>query len=242
MNNTGEYLDAISIGVLVACFLLNTRRVLKAIELCSECLLLLKDKPGLNENKLGKLFHKKIYLILANASRLSLIGDNANAKKYAENLVEICSESGKRLDECQLCIQLAGIFFSQGQYRKAKDLCEKALYVGKDILGRNEEALELCITQLANMTKAEDISRNHSRSAKKLVTELEKPPVMETWELCLNQLVNMRTAENISRNHLRSTKKLVTELEKPAVMETWDVCMNQLANTRKAENISRNHL
>ena len=138
MNNMGEYLEAISIGILVASFFLNTRRGLKAIELCKECLLLLKGKPGLTGHKLSHLFYKKIYLIMANAS--SLNSDNTNAIKYVEKLVQICSECGERLDECRLSIKLAGTYLSQKRYLNAKHLYEKALHFGIDILSRVDEA------------------------------------------------------------------------------------------------------
>ena len=140
MNNTDEYLQAISIGVLVACFLLNTRRGLKAIELCRECLLLLKEKPCIKGEKLGELLYMKdIYSIMANAS--TLISDNINAIKYREKLVQICCESGERLEECQLGIQLAKMYLSQSKPLKAKDLYEKALSISKEISCR---ALEAC--------------------------------------------------------------------------------------------------
>ena len=139
MNNTDEYLQAISIGVLVACFLLNTRQGLKAIELCRECLLLLKEKPCIKGEKLGELLYKDIYSIMANAS--TLISDNINAIKYREKLVQICRESGERLEECQLGIQLAEMYLTQSKPLKAKDLYEKALSISKEISCR---ALEAC--------------------------------------------------------------------------------------------------
>ena len=139
MNNTDEYLQAISIGVLVAFFLFNTRRGSKANELCRECLLLLKEKPCVKREKLGEQLYKDIYLIMAGAS--ILISDNTNATEYTEKLVQICRESGERLEECQLGIQLAKVYLSQSKPLKAKDLYEKALSISKEISCR---ALEAC--------------------------------------------------------------------------------------------------
>ena len=52
MNNVDEVIQVISIGLILAGFLLNTRRFLKSIELCEECLLILKDKAGTIDEKL----------------------------------------------------------------------------------------------------------------------------------------------------------------------------------------------
>ena len=44
MENIFEILQAIHIGVVVATFLFNTRRIIKAIEIFKECLVLLNGK------------------------------------------------------------------------------------------------------------------------------------------------------------------------------------------------------
>ena len=44
MNSVDDVLQVISIGLIVAVFLLNTSRYLKAIELSKECLFILKDR------------------------------------------------------------------------------------------------------------------------------------------------------------------------------------------------------
>ena len=63
------------------------------------------------------------------------------------------------------------------------------------------KTLEMCITQLANMKRLENMTRAPSRSGKKLVTDMEKPPVTKTLELGISQLANTRRLKNISRNH-----------------------------------------
>ena len=44
MNSVDDVMQVISIGLIVAVFLLNTSRYLKAIELSKECLFILKDR------------------------------------------------------------------------------------------------------------------------------------------------------------------------------------------------------
>ena len=138
MNNVDEVIQVIFIGLIVSGFLLNTRRFLKSIELCKECLFILKDRAGIRDEKLSKLFYKRIYLIMWKACHL--ISDNTNAIKYAEKIVQIYRESGERHEECMLSIELAEVYCHQSNYALAKELSEKALLISKEIGDRNGEA------------------------------------------------------------------------------------------------------
>ena len=123
MNNVDEVIQVILIGLTVASFLLNTNRFLKVIELCKECLFILKDGAGIKKEKLSKLFYKGIYVIMWKAS--SLISDNTNTIKYAESILQICHENGERLEECELSIEVANIYFHQCKYPEAIQLLKK---------------------------------------------------------------------------------------------------------------------
>ena len=138
MNNVDEVIQVIFIGLIISGFLLNTRRFLKSIELCKECLFILKDRAGIRDEKLSKLFYKRIYLIMWKACRL--ISDNTNAIKYAEKIVQIYRESGERHEECMLSIELAEVYCHQSKYARAKELSEEALLISKEIGDRNGEA------------------------------------------------------------------------------------------------------
>ena len=132
MNNMDEVLQAISIGLIVAYFLLNTNRVLKSIEICKECLAISKQKAGFKDDKLTKLLCKRVYLIMSKAYRA--INDNTNAIKYAR-------ESGEKLEEYKLCFDLGNMHsVSQSKYAEARELYEKSLAIIKEIGDRNGEA------------------------------------------------------------------------------------------------------
>ena len=131
MNNVDEVIQVISIGLLVAGFLLNTRRFPKSIELCNECLFILKDTAGIGDEKLTTSFYKRIYFIYWKACRL--ISDNTNAIEYGEKIVQIYCESGERLEECMLSIDLAEVYCHQSKYARAKELSEEALSISKEI-------------------------------------------------------------------------------------------------------------
>jgi len=64
MNAVEEILQAISIALLVAEFLVNASHALKAIELCKESLVLLNDKVLRIEKGLSQIMYQMIYIIM----------------------------------------------------------------------------------------------------------------------------------------------------------------------------------
>ena len=131
MNNRDEVMQAISIGLIVAYFLLNTNRVLKSIDICKECL-------AIKDDKLSKSLCKMVYLIMSNA--YLAINDNTNAITYAKKILQINHESGEKLAEYKLSFSLAKMYFFQSKYAEGKDLYERALIISKEIGDRNGEA------------------------------------------------------------------------------------------------------
>jgi len=103
MNNADEIIQVISIGLIIASFLLNTGRYLKTIDLCKECLFILKDRAVITDEKFTKSFYKRIYFTMWKVC--SLISDNTDAIKYAENLLQIYHDNGERLEECKLSLK-----------------------------------------------------------------------------------------------------------------------------------------
>ena len=139
MYNVDEVIQVIYIGLIVAGFLLNTNRFLKAIELCKEFSFILDERAGIKDKKLTKLFYKRIYFTMWRA--FSLISDNTNTIIYAEKLLQIYRESGERLEECKLSTELAGMYFHDSKYAQAKQLSEKALLISKET---GDSKLEAC--------------------------------------------------------------------------------------------------
>ena len=116
MSSVEEVIQVISIGLIVASFLLNTNRFLTAIELCKEFLFILKDRVCIKDQKLGKSLYMRIYFIIWEAC--DRINDKTNALKYAEKLLQIYRESGKTLEEHKLSKTLKRMYFYQSKYLK----------------------------------------------------------------------------------------------------------------------------
>ena len=116
MNSVEEVIQVISIGLIVASFLLNTNRFLRPIEFCKKCLFLLK--------RLSKTLYIRIYLIMWKAC--NRINDKPKAMKCAEKLLQAYRESGEMLEEYKLGIILGPMYFEQSKYSQAIQLTEKS--------------------------------------------------------------------------------------------------------------------
>jgi len=128
-------------------------------------------------------------MIMSNA--YTVINDNTNAIKYTAKVLQICRDSGKRHEECNLSLQLANMYFWQSKYAEAKDLCEKALLISTEIGHRHGEAS--CYENLGTVYTSVgeyDKAREHlekSLAIRKLETEMEKRALTEILEMCIYQ-------------------------------------------------------
>ncbi len=196
MDNGGKILEAISIGFIVACFLLNTSRVLKAIELCKECLFILKSKEVTKDGKLLESFYKKIYLKIVSA--YYFLSDYTNAIKYARELLHIHRDCGEKHEECQLSTMLVKMYLRQSKYLEAKEFCEKALLISNDIGDQNAEAF--CYGHLGIIYQS--------------VGEFKKARKHYEKSLAIIKKIGNRNEEATCYKNLASVCRLVGEYEK----------------------------
>ena len=157
-----------SLALFVALFLLNSDRIQKAIEICSECLILLN---GTDQNRKDQFdsallqFYSDIYTILFSAYRhisdyisaerygrklfdlyrgygimLYKLGESPKAKEYFERALAITTKIGDRRGEASCYGNLGTVFTSLGQYDKAEEYLQKALVIRTEIGDREGEA------------------------------------------------------------------------------------------------------
>jgi len=135
MENIAEVLQAIFIGTVVAKFLLITNRVVKAIELCKECLILVKNlKIPNNEKDCVRLV---IYTTMSMG--YTLISDHTNGIECIRKLLTLLCECGDRVTEARTTMHLAILYERQSNYKKAKEIYEKALMIWTEIGERQEQ-------------------------------------------------------------------------------------------------------
>ena len=157
-----------SIALLVALFLLKSDRIQKAIEICSECLILLTCTDQNSKDQFDSAllqFYSDIYTFLFSAYRhisdyisaqrygrklfdlyrgygimLYKLGESLKAKEYFERALPITTKIGDREGEAASYGNLGTVFRSLGQYDKAEEYLQKALVIQTEIGDREGEA------------------------------------------------------------------------------------------------------
>ena len=97
-----------------------------------------------------------------------LVGEYDKAREHIEKCLAMKKEMGDRDGEAGCYGNLGIVYRSVGEYDKAREHLEKSLAIKKEVCDKNGEArptvtetLELCMDQLANITRRGNISRNH---------------------------------------------------------------------------------
>ena len=138
MNNIAEGIGVIFIGLSVAIYLLNTCRILEAIEICKECLVILNNKASKIDDSFTNVFQKLVYQNLFKA--YLCINNYTHATKCAAKVAAIHRECGERSEESNIIINMGAINQLQGNYCKANELFEGALLLSMEIGDPKAEA------------------------------------------------------------------------------------------------------
>ena len=107
----------ISIGITVASFLLNTSRVLNAIEVLKECLILLNNRALEKEKEFVTSVYINVYFQIFNG--YCLINDCTNAIECGKKFLVILQECGEKSIERKVTFELANFSMRQFKYKKA---------------------------------------------------------------------------------------------------------------------------
>ena len=140
MNNLDFIFQVICVGLAVATFLLNTGRAVKAIEVCKECFVFLKNEV------LRKKKEKFVYLVtIAIYQQIfvayCLIPDYKNAIKHGNQLLDIYHEHGKTGEDVVILLLTPAMIYEKlFKYVEAGKLYEKAISITREIGDRKGEA------------------------------------------------------------------------------------------------------
>ena len=148
MDKEVEHERTIFIGMNIASFLVNTKRVPEAVELCKECLILLNSKDLLKENEFVKTVYPGLYLTMFTG--YLFISDYTSAIECGTELLGTlrgCDE--ERTVEGAVAINLAWLYKSQNNYEKTEQLYKIALDSMTEIGDRQLEAI--CHENLADV-------------------------------------------------------------------------------------------
>ena len=170
-------ITSMNIALLVALFLLNSDRIQKAIEICSECLNLLNNTDQNSKDQFDSVqvqFYSAIYKILFSAYRhisdyisaerygrkllvlyntsgilLYKLGENLKVKEYFERALATTTQIGNRSGEASCYVNLGTLHQSLGECHKATEYLQKALVITTEIGDRKEEGF--CYGQLGTV-------------------------------------------------------------------------------------------
>ena len=163
MDKVEGLLQAIEIGVFVACFLCNTGRILRAIELLNESLVLLNNKDLEKEHELRGLLYIIVYFQMLTC--YIIINDQTNAIECGKKLLILLHEYGQSHMEGIISFIMASSYKCQAKYDKAKELYMRALNVATATGKRELE--EACYVQLAALFYNVDEYRKAKKYIKK---------------------------------------------------------------------------
>ncbi|CAH3175968.1 unnamed protein product [Porites evermanni] len=127
MDNILEILQTIRIGAVVATFLFNTGRIIKAVDIFNECLVLLNGKAletikELTTPVLIYVYHK----LLDGYTRLY---DHTRAIECGKKLLVTLHNSGQKEVEGMTLLKVAKIYYQRSKFEEAKQFYEKALSI-----------------------------------------------------------------------------------------------------------------
>lgn len=135
MNETGEVIQSVLIGLVVASFFLKTCRVLQIIGFCKKCLVC-KHNRGIIHRILiwSKVLHLTMFDIYC------LISEDSSAIEYGKRLLHTLHSYDEKSLECNLLLTLAVLCENHGKLVDAEELFQKAAEINKEIGNSSEEA------------------------------------------------------------------------------------------------------
>ena len=211
MDNNQKVAQAIQIGKVVAQFLLNTNRVLKAIELCKECLVLINNIAPYMTRTLVRLVCSFMYLQIYNG--YALINDYTSAIQWGRKSLLLLRESGDRDMEGEVTIHLAELCKCQSQYTEATELYKKALSIM--ITTGKRELEQLCYGNIGSLfysvgeyDRAEEFLQQALQISKEIGNKIGEAAVYSNLGAVSQSLGEYVKAEEHYRKGLRILKEL----------------------------------
>ena len=159
MDEIGNLLQAIKISIVVAIFLLKSGRILKAIRLFKESLILLSNKALRKKQELLKSVYIAVHYEMYNG--YILINNHKSAIECGEKILILLHDWGASRTEGKITFQMAELYQRQCKYEKAKELYMKSLNVAIATCNRQRERecygnLGIVFHSLGEYVKAEE--------------------------------------------------------------------------------------
>ena len=141
MDSKAEVEKTIKIAYAVALFLGNTKRYLKAIELCNECLVVLNNVTHSKEDHFTKSLYLRIFMLMFRV--YFDINDHTRSERCAEIAISLSHDTGNAMIEGFFSISLAKMYFDQRRLEESEKFGERASRILK-VIGRREMEAHTC--------------------------------------------------------------------------------------------------
>ncbi|CAH3182452.1 unnamed protein product [Porites evermanni] len=150
MYNILEILQTIRIGVDVATFLFNTGRIIKAVDIFNECLVLLNGKALETIKELTTPVLIYVYRKLLDG--YTRVYDHTRAIECGKKLLVTLHNSGQKEVEGMTLLKVAKIYYQRSKFEEAKQFYEKALSIM--IEAGNNRGVGACYGNLGTVFKS----------------------------------------------------------------------------------------
>ncbi|CAH3190287.1 unnamed protein product, partial [Porites lobata] len=149
MDNISEILQTIHIGAVVATFLFNTGRIIRAVDIFNECLVLLNGKALETIKELTTPLLIYVYRKLLDG--FTLVYDHTRATECNKRLLATLhnSTSGQKEVEGMTLLKLANIYYQTSKYEEAKQFYKRALSIM--IEAGDNDGVETCYGNLGTV-------------------------------------------------------------------------------------------
>ena len=126
-----KVLQVIYPGMIAANFLLNTKRVVQAIELWKECLTFLNNKHLEKENDLARKVSMMLYNRLCHG--YAAIYKLSPAIESGKKLLVLLRKCKRKKEEGDTALMLARLYKQNSEYKKAQEYLQKGLTIKTEI-------------------------------------------------------------------------------------------------------------
>ena len=148
MSRTIDIAKAVCIVYMVAVFLRNTGRVMKAIELCQECLIALNSRVLIKDTQLANLLFHTIYMVMINS--YEALHEHTIAEKYLRKLLLSQNQtSDDTVNKGWLNLRLARTLRAQNNLLEARKFYESAIKIMKT--NDNTQIVWLCYEEMGTL-------------------------------------------------------------------------------------------
>ena len=204
MDNISEILQTFRIGVVVATFLFNTGRIIRAVDIFNECLVLLNGKALETIKELTTPLLIYVYRKLLDG--YTRVYDHTRAIECGKKLLVTLHNSGQKEVEGITLLKLANIYYQRSKYEEAKQFYEKALSIMIEV--GNNRGVKTCYGDLGTVfysvgqyTKAEEYLQKALVIIKQIGDKEEEASAYENLGVVFKSVGQYTKAEEYLQKH-----------------------------------------